>query len=74
MVKPITTNGYTIKDLFSFAKEVEELDPNIAMASFNVISIVKVIPLIKTIGICVENLCRNQTSIDSLQKVLFVGY
>ena len=29
LVKPITTNEYTIKHWFSFAKEVEEFDSNL---------------------------------------------
>ena len=34
LLKPITTNEYTIKDSFSFAKEVEEFDSKLIMASF----------------------------------------
>ena len=36
LLKPITTNEYTIKDSFSFAKKVAEFDPNLIMASFDV--------------------------------------
>ena len=33
LLKPRTTNEYIIKDFFSFAKEVEEFDPNLDMVS-----------------------------------------
>ena len=71
LLKPITTNEYAIKDSFSFAKEVEEFDPNPIMASFNVNSLFTNIPLTETIGLYVENLYRNQTNIDSLSKSSF---
>ena len=58
-LKLITTNEYTIKDSFSFAKEVEEFDPNSVMANVDVKSIFTNIPLTKTIGVCVKNLYRN---------------
>ena len=35
----MTTNKYTIKDSFSFAKEVEEFDHNLIMNSFDVKSL-----------------------------------
>ena len=71
LLKPITTNEYTIKDSFSFAKEVEEFDSKLIMASFYVKSLFTNIPLTETIGLCVENLYRNQTHIDSLSKSSF---
>ena len=39
LLKLITTNKYTIKDSFSFAKEVEELDHNLIKVSFDVKSL-----------------------------------
>ena len=71
LLKPITTNEYTIKDSFSFAKEVEEFDPNLIMASFDVKSFFTNIPFTETIGLCVENLYRNQAHFDSLSKSSF---
>ena len=56
LLKPITTNEYTIKDSFSFAKEVEEFNPNFIIARFDVKSIFTNIPLTETLGLCVENL------------------
>ena len=43
--KKITTNEYTIKDLWSFAKEFYEFDINLIMASFDVKSLFTNIPL-----------------------------
>ena len=39
LLKPITTNEYTIKDSFSFAKEFEEFAINLIMVSFDVKSL-----------------------------------
>ena len=59
LLKPITTQEYTIKCSFSFAKEVEEFDPNLVMANFDVKSLFTKIPLTETISLCVENFYRN---------------
>ena len=42
-----------MKYSFSFAEEVEELDPNLLMASSDVKSLFINIPLTETIGLCV---------------------
>ena len=71
LLKPITTHEYTTEYSFSFAKEIEEFDSNLIMASFDVKSLFTNIPLTETIGLCVENLYRNQTHIDNLSKSSF---
>ena len=71
MLKPISTNEYTIKDSFSFVKEVREFDPNLIIASFDIKSLFSNIPLTETFGLCVKNPYRNQTHIDSLSKSSF---
>ena len=48
-------NEYTIKNYFSFAKEVEEFDPNLVMASFDVKCLFSNIPCMETFGLCVKN-------------------
>ena len=63
LLKPITTNEYTIKALFSFAKEI---DHNLIMVSFNVESRFSNIHLPETISLCIKKLYRNHTHIDSL--------
>ena len=55
LLKPIMFNEYTIKNYFSFAKEVEEFDPNLVMASFDVKCLFSNIPCMETYGLCVKN-------------------
>ena len=71
LLKLITTNKYTLKDSFSFAKEVEEFDPNFVLASFDVKPLFTNIPLIEIVVLCVENPCRNQKHIANLSKNYF---
>ena len=71
LLKPITTNECTIKDSFSFVREVEEFDPNLIMASFDVKSLFTNISITETICFFVENLYRNQIHINSLSKSYF---
>ena len=52
LLKPITTNEYTIKALFSFAKEI---DHNLIMVSFNVESRFSNIHLPETISLLLRN-------------------
>ena len=61
----------TIKDCFSFAKEVSGFDDSILMASFDTKSLFTNIPLIETLNLCVENLYRNQIYVDNLTKSSF---
>ena len=48
LLKPITTNKYTVRDSFLFAKEVEEFDPNLVITTFDVKSLFPNIPLTET--------------------------
>ena len=55
----ITSNQYTVKDSFSFAKEIANLSfPNVTMASFDVKSLYTNIPLEETISICTSTLSK----------------
>ena len=49
-------------------------DPNLIRACFGVKSLFTNIRLTETIALCVDNLYKNQTHIDSLSKVLFAVY
>ena len=71
MLKSITTNEYTTKDFFSFAKKIEEFYPDIVMVSFEVKSLFTNIPRTETIGLCFKNLYRNHTHVDSISKSYF---
>ena len=48
LLKPLTNNEYTIKDSFSFAKEVLEFNASFFMASFDIKSLFTNILLTET--------------------------
>ena len=54
ILDPLTQNQYTIKDSFSFAKEITTYDGSFFMASLDVESLFTNIPLKETINNCVE--------------------
>ena len=66
--KHLTSNDYTIKDSFSFGKEVLGFDASCFMASFDIKSLFTNIPLTKTLNFCIQNLYRNQTHVNNLTK------
>ena len=47
-----TTNGYTIKDSFTFAEELQNFDFKFVMASFEIESPLTNVSLQKTIDLC----------------------
>ena len=51
ILKQFTINEYTVKDSFSFCKEIIDQNPNLYMASFDVQSLFTNIPLDETINI-----------------------
>ena len=65
-LEPLTTNEYTIKDSFKFAKELQSFDSKLVMASFDIESLFTNIPLQETIDLCVENLFQDRTHVDNL--------
>ena len=71
LLKPLTNNEYTIKDTFSFAKEVLEFDASLFMASFDIKSLFTNIPLTETLNLCVQNLYSHQIQFGNLTKTSF---
>lgn len=71
LLTPIATNEYAINDSFSFRQEIKEFDINLVIVIFDVKSLFTNIDLTETIALCVQNLYRNQTHIDSLSKNCF---
>lgn len=71
MLKPITTNKYTIKDSFSFAEEFLNYDANLIMTSFDVESLYGNIPPHENTDFCADILCQFKTGIDGLTKKYF---
>ena len=68
LLTPLTSNDYTIKDLFSFSEEVSSFDCAHYMTSFDTESLFTNIPLEKTINICVENFSIDKTKVNNLTK------
>ena len=56
ILSPLTVNDYTVKDSFTFAKEVINFDHNLFMASLDVGSLFTNIPIDETIKNAVDDL------------------
>ena len=69
MLEPLTTNECTIKDSFTFAKELQSFYPKLVMASFDRLFIN--IPLQETIDHYFEKLFKYRTHVDNLSKDSF---
>ena len=70
-ITPITTNEYTVKDSFAFAKEVLEYDSNLFMSSLDVTSLFTNIPLKETTDIICNELFKDQECIGGMNKRTF---
>ena len=71
LLTPLTLNEYTVKDSFSFAKELSNYDSNLVMASFDVESLFANIPLQETIEICVDLLFNDKPNIEGFTETDF---
>ena len=65
---PLTVNDYTVKDSFTFAKEVINFDPNLFMASLDVESLFTNIPIDETIKNAVDDLFSSNMYRGKLSK------
>ena len=63
-----TSNQFTLKDSFEFAKIICEQDAGLFVASLDVDSLFTNVPLEKTITICVNELFKSISSIHGLNK------
>ena len=68
ILEPITTNKFTIKNSFEFAKEVIEQDSGLYMASLDVKSLFTNIPLEETINISCDSLFSNEAKINNFNR------
>ena len=67
----LTTNEFTVKDSFSFAKEIVEQDTSFYMGSLDVDSPFTNISLEETINICTESIYNQNDSVEGLNKSEF---
>ena len=68
ILEPITTNKFTIKNSFEFAKEVIEQDSGLFMASLDVDPIFTNIPLEETVNTSRDYLFVNGAEINSFSR------
>ena len=68
ILEPVTTNKFTIKNTFEFAKEVIEQDSGLFMASLDVESLFTNIPLEETINIYCDTLFANEAEINNFSR------
>ena len=68
ILEPITTNKFTIKNSFEFAKEVIEQDSGLYMASLDVESLFTNIPLEETINISCDSLFSNEAKTNNFNR------
>ena len=64
----LTSNEFTLKDSFEFAKIICEQDAGLFMGSLDVDSLFTNVPLEETINICVNELFKSNSSIHGLNK------
>ena len=68
ILEPLTDNEFTVKDSFSFAKEITKYDSSLFMASLDVESLFTNIPLKETINNCVSDLHNKNLYNGKLNK------
>ena len=68
LLKPFTSNNYTVKDSFDFSKEITQQSSKLFMASLDVDSLFTNVPLNETIEICVNELFKSSQTVSGLKK------
>ena len=71
ILKPLTTNDYTLTDMFEFSRDILNQNPNLFTASLDVDSLFTNIPLDKTINIIIEKLFSEKETVHNLNKNQF---
>ena len=71
ILKPLTTNDYTLKDTFEFSRDILDQTPNLFMASLDVDSLFANITLDETINIIIEKLFSENETVHNLNKDQF---
>ena len=70
ILSPLTVNDYTVKDSFTFAKEIINFDHNFFMASLDIESLFTNIPIDETIKHAVDNLFSSNMYRGKLSTLL----
>ena len=70
LLRHLTSNQFTLKDSFEFAKIICKQDTGLFMASLDVDSLFINVPFEETINICVNELFKSNSSIHSLNNKL----
>ena len=68
LLKPFTSNNYTFKDSFDFAKDITQQSSKLFMASFDVDSLFTKVALDEAIEICVNELFKSSQTVSGLNK------
>ena len=71
ILKPLTTNEFTVKDSFHFAEEIVDQQHDLFMGSLDVDSLFTNIPLEETIEICTNELFKESETVEGLSKTEF---
>ena len=71
VLEDLTSNKYSVKDSFDFAKETLQQNSDCFMASLDITSLYTNIPLDETINICLNKLFDKQQCLSNLDRVNF---
>ena len=71
ILKPLTTNEFTVKDSFRFAEEIVDQQHDLFMGNLDVDSLFTNIPLEETIEICTNELFKESETVEGLSKTEF---
>ena len=70
LLEPITTNMYTVKSSFEFAKEIVDQDAGFFLFSLDGKSLFTNIPL-QTISVCFDSLLSNDSKVNNINRIDF---
>ena len=68
LLKPFTSNNYTVKDSFDFAKDITQQSSKLFMAPFDMDFLFTNVLLDETIEICVNELFKSSQTVSGLNK------
>ena len=71
ILKPLSTNEFTVKNSFHFAEEIVDQQYEVFMGSLDVDSLFTSIPLEETIEICTNELFKESETVEGLSKIEF---